>query len=169
MHGDTIISGIGQGYILSNCLQMCVMAARAATNLAIRPRLIEGKNEMREEPKFKNLGLDPANIKVVMDGLAKVMQPGGTAASAAINIRGMRMGGKTGTSQVRNISASERLTGVKTNEQLKWEQRNHGLFVGIAPIDNPKFAIAVITEHSGGSGQAARAASSTMAEILRNL
>ena len=77
------------------------------------------------------------------------------------------MVGKTGTSQVRRISMAERETGVKTNDQLVWEQRNHGLFVGLAPIDKPKFSVAVITEHSGGSG-AARAAAETMKEILKN-
>jgi len=120
------------------------------------------------ENGFEPLGLNPENIKLVMNGLAKVTQEGGTAYGAAINVKGARMGGKTGTSQVRRISMEERQSGVKTNEQLIWEQRNHGLFVGLAPIDNPKYSIAIITEHSGSSGPAARAAAETMKEILKN-
>jgi penicillin-binding protein 2 len=178
MHGDTIISGIGQGYILANCLQLAVMGARVATNRAIMPRLaatdddnapLIGVRDLNSEfAEWESLDLDAENIKIVMNGLAKVMQEGGTAHSSAINVRGMRMGGKTGTSQVRNITMAERRAGVKTNEQLAWEQRNHGLFVGLAPIDNPKFSVAVITEHSGSASAATRAAAETMKEILKN-
>ena len=95
------------------------------------------------------------------------MKKGGTAAGSAINVNGAKMGGKTGTSQVRSISKAERKSGVLTNEQLKWEMRNHGLFVGYAPTTNPKYAICVITEHSGGSGSAARTAAITMRELLK--
>jgi penicillin-binding protein 2 len=165
LHGDTIISGIGQGYILSNCLQLAILGARIATNRGILPRMTASDSDGAAQAA--DLGLSPENIKIVMNGLAKVTREGGTAAAAAINVRGARMGGKTGTSQVRNISMKERERGVLTNEQLSWEQRNHGLFVGLAPIDNPKFSVAVITEHSGSSGPAARAAAETMREILK--
>ncbi|MFA7188055.1 MAG: penicillin-binding protein 2 [Alphaproteobacteria bacterium] len=163
MHGDTIISGIGQGYILSNCLQLAVMGARAATNRKIMPYLIDGTNK---EQDFKKLDLNPENIKIVMNGLARVTQEGGTAAGVSWVIK--NMGGKTGTSQVRRISLAERKKGIKTNEELNWEQRNHGLFVGLAPIEKPKYSIAIITEHSGTSGLAAQAAAQTMKEALKN-
>jgi len=97
-----------------------------------------------------------------------VLTPGGTAAGAAINVSGMKMGGKTGTSQVRRISEEERARGVRTNEQLARELRNHGLFVGFAPITDPKYAVAVIAEHVGGSGPAARIAADVMKEMLKN-
>lgn len=77
------------------------------------------------------------------------------------------MGGKTGTSQVRSISRAERQSGVLTNEQLKWNMRNHGLFVGYAPTDNPKYVVCVVTEHSGSSGPAARSAAAVMRELLK--
>jgi penicillin-binding protein 2 len=163
VHGDTVISGIGQGFILGNCLQLCVMAARAAGNKKIIPHIIANG----ENTEFEALGLRKKNINIVMNGLAKVTQPGGTAAGSAISVNGMKMGGKTGTSQVRRISEAERAAGVRTNEQLGWELRNHGLFVGLAPIDDPKFAIAAIAEHAGGSGPAARIAAQTMEEILK--
>ena len=89
-----------------------------------------------------------------------------TASGSAINVNGAKMGGKTGTSQVRSISKAERASGVLTNEQLQWNLRNHGLFVGYAPTDAPKYAVCVITEHSGSSGSAARTVSAVMKELL---
>ena len=161
-HGDTIISGIGQGFVLANCLQLCTMMSRVASNRIILPSLTPvGTNN------YLPLQLQQKNIDIVLGGLERVMQPGGTAAASAINVNGARMGGKTGTSQVRNISMRERETGVLTNEQLSWKQRNHGLFVGFAPTSAPKYAIAVITEHAGGSGAAARTAAATMKEMLK--
>lgn len=162
MHGDTIISGIGQGYILANCLQLAVMGARAASNRAVIPYITAGG----EPAAAGDIGLNPDNIKILLNGLAKVTKEGGTAAGTQWIVK--NMGGKTGTSQVRRISMQERETGVLTNEQLQWEQRNHGLFVGLAPIDNPKYSVAIITEHSGGSGQAARAAAEVIKELLAN-
>ena len=162
VHGDTIISGIGQGFILTNCLQLAVMMARTASNRVVVPRLIL----TGDVPKFKNLGLQQKNINAVLSGLEQVTKRGGTAAGSAINVNGARMGGKTGTSQVRSISRAERESGVLTNEQLRWNMRNHGLFVGYAPTDNPRYAVCAITEHSGGSGPAARAVGATMRVLL---
>ena len=163
VHGDTIISGIGQGFILTNCLQLAVMMARTSSNKIVIPRLIDDGSR----PQFKNLGLQQKNIKYVQQGLEGVLKKGGTAAGSAINVNGKRMGGKTGTSQVRSISKKERESGVLTNEQLKWSMRNHGLFVGYAPTDKPKYVVCVITEHVGSSTPAARTASTVMKELLK--
>ena len=163
VHGDTIISGIGQGFILTNCLQLAVMMARTSSNKIVIPRLIDDGSR----PQFKNLGLQQKNIKYVQQGLEAVLKKGGTAAGSAINVNGKRMGGKTGTSQVRSISKKERESGVLTNEQLKWSMRNHGLFVGYAPTDKPKYVVCVITEHVGSSTPAARTASTVMKELLK--
>ncbi|MBR6598093.1 MAG: penicillin-binding protein 2 [Alphaproteobacteria bacterium] len=163
VHGDTIISGIGQGFILSNCLQLAVMTARATSNKVVVPRLISDGTR----PRFASMGLRQKNIQAVMRGLEQVTKKGGTAAGSAINVNGKKMGGKTGTSQVRSISKKERESGVLTNEQLKWNMRNHGLFVGYAPTDNPRYAVCVIAEHAGGSGPAARCAAAVMKELLK--
>lgn len=163
VHGDTVISGIGQGFILTNCLQLAVMIARAVSNKIVVPRLIYDD----KKPKFKSLGLMDKNIKFVQRGLEMVTQPGGTAAGSAINVDGAKMAGKTGTSQVRNISRAERATGVLSASQLEWNKRNHGLFVGYAPLDKPKYAVCVITEHSGGSGPAARTVAAVMKTLLQ--
>lgn len=163
VHGDTIISGIGQGFILANCLQLATMMSRVASNKVVVPRIINNGHG----PKFSPLRLKDKNIKHVLKGLEQVLQRGGTASGSAINVNGMKMGGKTGTSQVRSISKKERESGVLTNEQLKWSMRNHGLFVGYAPLENPKFAVCVITEHSGSSSPAARTAATVMTELLK--
>ncbi|MFQ6777859.1 MAG: penicillin-binding protein 2 [Alphaproteobacteria bacterium] len=164
VHGDTVISGIGQGFILTTCLQLAVMLARVTSNTNVVPRIIKTE----KKPNFTSLGLQEKNIRAVLNGLERVTKPGGTASGSAINVNGARMGGKTGTSQVRSISKKERLTGVLSNEQLQWGMRNHGLFVGYAPTDNPRYAVCMITEHSGGSGSAARAAAATMCELLKD-
>lgn len=162
VHGDTIISGIGQGFILVNCMQLAVMMARVASNRRVIPRLLYDE----KKPNFDKMGFQEKNLKYVLNGLEEVLKKGGTASGSAINVDGARMGGKTGTSQVRSISRAERITGVLTNEQLKWNMRNHGLFVGYAPTTNPKYAVCVITEHSGSSGSAARTAAATMKKLL---
>lgn len=163
VHGDTVISGIGQGFILANSLQLAVMLARAVSNKKVMPRLIHNDTK----PRFDSMHLQQKNIKSVMNGLEQVLKKGGTASGSAINVDGQRMGGKTGTSQVRSISKKERASGVLTNEQLKWHMRNHGLFVGYAPTDKPKYAVCIITEHAGGSGPAARTCAAVMKELLR--
>ncbi len=162
VHGDTVISGIGQGFILVNCMQLAVMMARVASNRRVVPRLIYDE----KKPEFPSMGLQEKNIRHVLDGLEEVLKKGGTAFGSAINVNGAKMGGKTGTSQVRSISRAERISGVLTNDQLKWNMRNHGLFVGYAPTNAPKYAVCVITEHSGGSGSAARTAAATMKKLL---
>lgn len=163
VHGDTVISGIGQGFILTNCLQLATMMARTVSNKRVVPRLIKTD----ERPRFESMKLQKKNIDAVLKGLEEVLKKGGTAAASAINVNGKHMGGKTGTSQVRSISKKERESGVLTNEQLKWHMRNHGLFVGYAPTDRPKYAVCVVTEHAGGSGPAARTCAAVMKELLK--
>ena len=63
------------------------------------------------------------------------------------------MAAKTGTSQVRRITAKERAQGITSNEDRPWEHRDHALFVGFAPYDDPKYAIAVVVEHGGGGSR----------------
>jgi penicillin-binding protein 2 len=77
------------------------------------------------------------------------------------------MAGKTGTAQVRNISAAERATGMRKNEDLHWRLRDHALFVGYAPADNPRYAISVVVDHGGsGSKDAAPIARDILREAL---
>jgi penicillin-binding protein 2 len=164
VHGDTIITAIGQGFVLVNCMQLAVMLGAAMTNYRVKPRLTHDKKIIRDF-----VGLDPQNIGEVSKGLQAVLEKGGTASGSYLNVNGQKMGGKTGTSQVRRISMDERQAGIRSDKDLPWELRNHGLFVGYTPVGDPKYVIAVIAEHIGGSSPVARAASAVMREILEKV
>jgi len=155
--GDTINASIGQGYVLASPLQLAVMTARVATGMAVHPRLIrsiDGK-EVEIAPA-EPLGLSDAQLKSVRRGMFAVMNgKAGTARGSRIADETMLMCGKTGTSQVRNISAAERASGVVSNDQLPWNRRDHALFVGYAPADNPRYAVSVVVEHGGGGSAVA--------------
>jgi penicillin-binding protein 2 len=155
--GDTVNASIGQGFVLTSPLQLAVMTARLATGRAIKPRLIraiEGR-EVPVEPA-PSLDLATSNLLAVQGGMYAVMNgKAGTARSARIADDVNRMCGKTGTSQVRNISAAERESGVVANKNLPWNRRDHALFVGYAPHDAPRYAVSVVVEHGGGGSAVA--------------
>ncbi|WP_298360336.1 penicillin-binding protein 2 [uncultured Litoreibacter sp.] len=155
--GDSLNAAIGQGFVLASPLQLAVMTARLATGRAVEPRLVRAVND-KETPSGAGepLGLSKAMLDAVRDGMFAVSNESrGTAYGTRIADKEKRMAGKTGTSQVRNITAAERRAGVTRNEDLPWERRDHALFVGFAPFDNPKFAISVVVEHGGGGSAAA--------------
>jgi penicillin-binding protein 2 len=80
-----------------------------------------------------------------------------------------KMAGKTGTSQVRKISLEERESGVLKNEEIDYKLRDHSVFTGFTPYDNPKFAITIIAEHMGsGSKVAAPIAKRVLEFSLKN-
>jgi penicillin-binding protein 2 len=111
----------------------------------------------------ESLGIRPRHLDLVREAMSDVMNsPFGTARRARIEKPEWAMGGKTGTVQVRRITKAERETGVVKNEDLPWEDRDHALFVGFAPVDNPRYAVSVVVEH-GGSG------SKTAAPIARDI
>ena len=155
--GDTINAAIGQGYVLASPLQLAVMTARIATGVMVQPRLvreIDGKRVDRPDPQ--PLGIDTSKMVPVRDGMAQVVgSQKGTSFAARIVNDAMTMAGKSGTSQVRNISAAERGTGVVENADLPWEQRDHALFVAYAPVEAPRYAVAVVVEHGGGGSSVA--------------
>jgi len=155
--GDTLNSGIGQGFVLASPLQLAVMTARIATGKAIMPQLmraIDGQ-ELPQEPAA-DLGIDPAVLAYVRRGMFDVTNSRrGTAYGSRIVDDTMLMAGKTGTSQVRNITAAERARGVISNDQLPWNRRDHALFVCFAPFDAPRYAVALVVEHGGGGSLAA--------------
>ena len=160
--GETLIAGIGQGYVLATPLQLAVMTARVANGgYAVKPRLTKtttkpGDQELESAGSYEDMGLLPAHLQVVREGMTRVVNGlRGTARSAAIDEPGMGMAGKTGTSQVRRITKAEREAGVFKNEDLPWERRDHALFVGYAPVDAPRYAVAVIVEHGGGGSKVA--------------
>ena len=155
--GDTVNASIGQGYVLSSPLQLAVMTARLATGLEIRPRLIH-KIDGVEQPTGLGgpLGLNENNLRRIRAAMYDVCNTErGTAWASRIVAEGMRMAGKTGTSQVRRITAEERARGVISNADLPWERRDHALWVNFAPFEAPRYAVAVVVEHGGGGSTAA--------------
>ncbi len=155
--GDSLNASIGQGFVLATPLQLAVMTARIATNRKVIPRLIRSVDD-RDEPVHEPepLGISTSSMRAIQDAMFAVgNEQRGTAYRSRIADETMRMSGKTGTSQVRNITAAERARGVFRNEDLPWERRDHALFVGFAPADKPKYAIAVVVEHGGGGSKAA--------------
>ena len=155
--GDTINAAIGQGYVLASPLQLAVMSARIASGRAVVPRLVRSVGGA-DLPLVQAapLGLDGSILRAVRGGMFDVVnRQGATAYSARIVDEKMLMSGKTGTSQVRNISVSERETGVVGNDALPWKQRDHALFVGFGPAEAPKYAVSVVVEHGGGGSAVA--------------
>jgi penicillin-binding protein 2 len=160
--GETLVAGIGQGYVLATPLQLAVMTARIANGKqAVVPRLARdgaapGLQAARAAVELERLQINPQHLRLIQDSMDAVVNSGsGTAKGSAIRDAAWQMAGKTGTSQVRRITRAERATGVMKNEHLPWEKRDHALFIGYAPLAAPKYAVAVIVEHGGGGSKAA--------------
>ncbi|MBR28389.1 MAG: penicillin-binding protein 2 [Rhodobacteraceae bacterium] len=155
--GDTLNAGIGQGYVLASPLHLAVMTARIATGRAVSPRLVRGEaGRPLPDPTPPPLDVNGAHLRMVREGMwAVVNDRRGTARRARIMAEGLAMAGKSGTSQVRRITAAERAAGVIRNEDLPWERRDHALFVSFAPYDAPRYAVSVVVEHGGGGSSAA--------------
>ena len=155
--GDTLNSGIGQGFVLASPLQLAVMTARIASGRQIQPRLIKTINGIETElTHAEALDINENHLKIVRNGMIAVSNfQRGTAFRSRITEKQFQMAGKTGTSQVRSITVAERAAGVTRNEDLPWERRDHALFVAYAPHTNPRIACAVVVEHSGGGSRAA--------------
>ncbi|MDA0368259.1 MAG: penicillin-binding protein 2 [Proteobacteria bacterium] len=167
--GETLVAGIGQGFVLTTPLQLAVMAARIANGgFAVKPRLILDTQEDGVPPvELERLPIGRASLQLVAEGMRRVSNvPTGTAFRARINDSAMALAGKTGTSQVRRITRAERETGVLRNDQLPWAERDHALFVAFAPTVAPRYAVSVVVEHGGsGSGTAAPIARDILIKI----
>jgi penicillin-binding protein 2 len=162
--GETIVASIGQGYIHSSPLQLVTMVSRMVNGgYDVRPWLVGYSGDKATPPSsWQRMNIPDEHLALIKDGMEHVMLPGGTAYGSRIATLGMEMGGKTGTSQVRRIRADERARGMKQGE-LPWKYRHHALFVGYAPILNPRYACAVVVEHGeSGSGAAAPIAKDIM-------
>ncbi len=166
--GENVISGIGQGYILTTPIQLATMVSRIANGgYKINPTF--KKLDKNEKIGAENMGLSRQNIEIVKQGMFDVVNAqGGTAMMAKFDFNGQKMAGKTGTTQVRRISMKERETGVLEQDETPWKYRNHALFVAYAPHDNPKYGVAVVVEHGGsGSSVAAPIGGKMLLEALK--
>lgn len=155
--GETVVAAIGQGYYLSTPLQLAVMTSRLVNGgYAVNP-WITGYRDGAAAPgtDWPKINVSRANLDLVMQGMDLVMNgPRGTARASRIREEGMEMGGKTGTAQVRRITEEERRLGI-TQDKIVWHHRHHALFVGYAPLHDPRYACAVVVEHGGGGSAVA--------------
>lgn len=142
---DTVNATIGQGYMLINPLQMAVMAARLATGKQLLPNFLHGA----KRPAPASVGASEEHLAVIRDAMSAVVNGGGTGGAARMSIPDVLIAGKTGTAQVRRITMAERAGGVRRDASLAFKLRDHALFQGFAPFDNPRYAVACIIEHGG--------------------
>jgi penicillin-binding protein 2 len=147
--GETLNTGIGQGYVTVTPIQLCTMTARIASGKAVSPRIARVVGDsMLPHPLPEGLPFSEEALAAVREGMFAVTnEGGGTAYTWRITEPGFEMCGKTGTAQVRRITREERASGVRSNQSLPWKLRDHALFVAYAPADKPRYACAVIVEH----------------------
>lgn len=150
--GDTILSSIGQGASLATPLQVALLMCRlVGDGRAFTPTLVKGTHN-----PLPHLPIEPTQLALVREAMNQVVNhPSGTSYAQRLSVPGMEMGGKTGTSQVRRITMKERQTRVLKNEEIPWEKRDHALFGGYAPVNDPRFVVCVVVEHGGGGGRIA--------------
>ena len=167
--GETLINAIGQGFVLATPLQLAKMTACIANGgHPIQPRLLKTEKDTSEfantaEAHKPSDWINPDHLAFLRETMMEVIKnPRGTAHARLYNPNRPTIAGKTGTSQVRRISLQEREEGIRKGEDIDWKLRDHALFVGFAPAENPRYAVSVLVEH-GGSG------SSTAAPIARDL
>jgi penicillin-binding protein 2 len=171
--GDTIVSGIGQGFIQVTPLQLAVYASRIASGRSVQPHLtrkLAGVMQPGAQPAdWPALGVAPKLLHRVRQGMwAVVNEPGGTAPLARLKDPNVQLAGKTGSAQVRRVSRELRESGKFDSQKLPWEYRPHALFVAYAPFDAPRYALSVVVEHgNAGAAAAAPIARDIMTEVLR--
>jgi penicillin-binding protein 2 len=142
---DTLNASIGQGFLIVNPLQLATMAGRIASGRDFAPRLIGvGK---KPAPL---LDIPQEHLDAVRGGMWEVVNGDGTAGASRLPFEDIHMSGKTGTAQVRRLSAS-----ASRGQGGDWKYRDHGLFVFFAPSDRPRYAGAVVIEHGMGGARAA--------------
>jgi penicillin-binding protein 2 len=171
--GETLITGIGQAYLLATPLQLAVMTARIANGgRAVRPtltRAVGSEQLAAERGAVPSMGLSRGNLQIVQAAMSEVVNSvHGTAHRYRLDdALGAKMAGKTGTAQVRRITKAERQAGGHLAEGTPWEERDHGLFVAFAPVDEPRYATAVVVEHAGSSSFAAEITRDVMTDVLQ--
>jgi penicillin-binding protein 2 len=166
--GETLITGIGQGYTQATPLQLCLMTAQIANGgYSIKPKIIvnndplsfeEAKKNMKEQSLINfntQLFEDEKNIKIVQKAMfSSTNEIGGTSYRSRIDNPKYQFAGKTGTAQVKRISKRERELDLKI-DQIPYNDRDHALYVAYGPYENPRYALSIIVEHGGSGSKAA--------------
>ncbi len=151
--GETMITGIGQGYIQTTPIQLCLMTAQIANGgYKIYPQIVV-EDEIKEQPidKYVPLYENSRNIRLVQDAMfGSTNEVMGTSYRSRIDNPKYQFAGKTGTAQVKKITERERELDLKTFE-IPYDQRDHALYIAFGPYKHPRYALSVIVEH-GGNG-----------------
>jgi penicillin-binding protein 2 len=159
--GETLITGIGQGYILATPMQICKsMAEFANGGYVVNPTFY-----LDEKSKLSRMDFDSENIKIINEALvAATNEPGGTSYGSRLNGK-LKFAGKTGTSQVTKLTIKDREDNANPNAR-EYKYRDHSLFAGFGPVEEPKYAVAVVAEHSGPGSRVAAPIASSMFDFL---
>ena len=151
--GETIITGIGQGYIQTTPIQLCLMTAQIANGgYKIYPKIvIDDKDKIKPSDYYTPLYKNSRNIKIIQDAMfGSTNEVMGTSYRSRIDNPKYQFAGKTGTAQVKKITERERELDLKTSE-IPYEQRDHALYIAYGPYVNPRYALSIVVEH-GGNG-----------------
>ncbi len=154
--GETIITGIGQGYIQTTPIQLCLMTAQIANGgYKIYPKIIASHNNNKDD-KFMPLVNQANNIKIIHDAMfSSTNEVRGTSFKSRIDDPKYQFAGKTGTAQVKRITKQDRELDLDTSE-IPYNERDHALYIAFGPYKNPRYALSILIEH-GGSGSSVAA------------
>ena len=141
---DTLNATIGQGYMIASPFQLALMSARIASGRNLIPNIVAGKRKAPAALPFL-----PEHLAMAREGMNRVVNSAGTGARSRLPFPDIKMAGKTGTAQVRRIEGAQR------GQSGEWKYRDHGLFVCFAPVEEPRYAAAVVIEHGLGGARAA--------------
>jgi penicillin-binding protein 2 len=159
--GETLITGIGQGYILATPMQIC----KSMAELANGGYIVNPTFYLDEKSKSSRMDFDAENIKIINEALvAATNEPGGTSYSSRLNGK-LKFAGKTGTSQVTKLNIKDREDNADPNTR-EYKYRDHSLFAGFGPIEEPKYAVAIVAEHAGPGSRVAAPIASSMFDFL---
>ena len=153
--GETIITGIGQGFIQTTPIQLCLMTAQIANGgYKIYPKLV-ANDEKSPDDKFIPLYKKSQNIKIVQDAMfSSTNEVRGTSYRSRIDNPKYQFAGKTGTAQVKKITERDRELDLKTFE-IPYQERDHALYVAYGPYKSPRYALSIVIEHGGSGGTVA--------------
>ncbi len=163
--GETLISAIGQGFVLTNPLQLANMTSIIASDgKIIHPKIIiDGTSQNNE-----NLDKYKTAINIIKSSMFKVVnEVKGTAFKSKSDE--ILFSGKTGTSQVRRITVAERESDDFRKKEVEWNKRDHALFVGYMPHDKPKYSISVVIEHGGSGASTAAPIAKKVFQFINNI
>jgi penicillin-binding protein 2 len=164
--GETLVAAIGQGFNLTTPLQLALMTARLVNGgKAVVPHLEMPSGPL---PPVEDMAVDTRHLEAVRVAMSEVVNGArGTARKVQGGDGDVKIGGKTGTAQVRRITMADRASGAY-KEEKPWRFRDHALFVGFGPVEAPRYAVAVVVEHGGGgSSMAAPIGADVLREALR--